>query len=132
LPSGVQARMYCRPVPGDDRIAGGVVHVKLIEPTSRRAAASAAKPAMSLPGLVGNGALWLRGCRQVEAVYDSGEWLALEGEPGVGKLTVVRAGHQRRHAAERFYVLDAAEATDADWLVRARRELMDGEGALVI
>jgi transcriptional regulator of acetoin/glycerol metabolism len=87
---------------------------------------------MSLPGLVGNGALWLRGCRQVESVYDSGEWLALEGEPGVGKLTLVRAVHQRRNPAERFYVLDAAEATDTDWLLRARRELLDGEGSLLI
>jgi transcriptional regulator of acetoin/glycerol metabolism len=68
----------------------------------------------------------------VEAVYESGEWLALEGEPGVGKLTVLRAVHQRRNAADRFYVLDAAEANDTDWLLRARRELLDGEGALAI
>jgi transcriptional regulator of acetoin/glycerol metabolism len=133
LPSGIQARMYCRPVRGDDHVAGGVVHVKLIEPASQRPATdSAVKPPMSLPGLVGSGALWLRGCRQVESVYDSGDWLALEGEPGVGKLTVVRAVHQRRNPAERFYVLDAAEATDTDWLLRARRELLDGEGSLVI
>jgi transcriptional regulator of acetoin/glycerol metabolism len=133
LPSGIQARMYCRPIRGDDHVAGGVVHVKLIEPTSQRPAAdSAARPPMSLPGLVGGGALWLRGCRQVESVYDSGDWLALEGEPGVGKLTLVRAVHQRRNPAERFYVLDAAEVTDTDWLLRARRELLDGEGSLVI
>ncbi len=133
LPSGIQARMYCRPVRGDDHVAGGVVHVKLIEPASQRPATdAAAKPPMSLPGLVGSGALWLRGCRQVESVYDSGEWLALEGEPGVGKLTLVRAVHQRRNPAERFYVLDAAEAADTDWLLRARRELLDGEGSLVI
>jgi sigma-54 dependent transcriptional regulator, acetoin dehydrogenase operon transcriptional activator AcoR len=133
LPSGIQARMYCRPVSGDDHVAGGVVHVKLIEPASQRPAADAAgKPTMSLPGLVGSGALWLRGCRQVETIYDSGEWLALEGEPGVGKLTVVRAVHQRRNPAERFYVLDATEAADTDWLLRARRELLDGEGSLVI
>jgi len=133
LPSGIQARMYCRPVRGDDHVAGGVVHVKLIEPASQRPAAdTAAKPSMSLPGLVGGGALWLRGCRQVESVYDSGDWLALEGEPGVGKLTVVRAVHQRRNPAERFYVLDAADAPDTDWLLRARRELLDGEGSLVI
>jgi transcriptional regulator of acetoin/glycerol metabolism len=132
LPSGIQARMYCRPVQGEDRIAGGVVHVKLIEQVTRPPVETPAKPAMALPGMVGGGALWLRGCRQVEAVYDSGEWLALEGEPGVGKLAVVRAVHQRRNAAERLYVLDAAEATDTDWLLRARRELLDGEGALVI
>ncbi len=133
LPSGIQARMYCRPVRGDDHVAGGVVHVKLIEPASQRPATDGvSKPPMSLPGLVGGGALWLRGCRQVETIYDSGEWLALEGEPGVGKLTVVRAVHQRRNPAERFYVLDATEAADTDWLLRARRELLDGEGSLVI
>ena len=132
LPSGIRARMYCRPVPGEERASGGVVHVKLIEPVSLPAAEPPVKSGMSLPGLVGSGALWQRGCRQVEAVYDSAEWLALEGEPGVGKLTVVRAVHQRRNAAERFYVLDAAEAADADWLLRARQELLDGEGALVI
>jgi sigma-54 dependent transcriptional regulator, acetoin dehydrogenase operon transcriptional activator AcoR len=131
LPSGILARMYCRPVTGD-RVTGGVVHVKLVEPASRPAGEPPVKAGMSLPGLVGGGALWLRGCRQVEAVYESGEWLALEGEPGVGKLTVLRAVHQRRNAAERFYILDAAEASDADWLPRARRELLDGEGALVI
>ena len=134
LPSGVQARMYCRPVRGADQIAGGVVHVKLVEQQPGRPVAEAAgkSAGMALPGLVGCGSLWLRGCRQVEAVYDSGEWLALEGEPGTGKLTVLRAVHQRRNPADRFYVLDAAEATDADWLLRARRELLDGEGALVI
>src|SRR5919107_3183731 len=31
LPSGVKARMYCRPVRGEGRLAGGVVHVKLSE-----------------------------------------------------------------------------------------------------
>ncbi len=132
LPSGTRARMYCRAVRGGDRVAGGVVHVKLIQPDSRPAIESATKPGMPLPGLVGNGSLWLRGCRQVETVYDSGEWLALEGEPGVGKLTVLRAVHQRRNAAERCYVLDAAEAADPEWLLHARRELLNGEGALVI
>ena len=32
LPSGVKARMYCRPVRGEGRLAGGVVHVKLSGP----------------------------------------------------------------------------------------------------
>src|SRR6202020_2496576 len=88
LPSGIQARMYCRPVRGDDHVAGGVVHVKLIEPASQRPAADAvAKPPMSLPGLVGGGALWLRRCRQVETIYDSGEGLPPGGGRGAGQPT---------------------------------------------
>ena len=35
LPTGSRARMYCRPLHGEDRLAGGVVHVKLVESGSR-------------------------------------------------------------------------------------------------
>ena len=132
LPTGVTARMYCRPVRGDDRLAGGVVHVKLVEAGCAASAEPVQQARMVLPGLVGSGSLWLRGCHQVEAVYDSGDWLALQGEPGVGKLAVLRAVHQRRNPAGRFHVLDAAEAADQDWLATVRRELLDGTGALVI
>jgi transcriptional regulator of acetoin/glycerol metabolism len=132
LPTGVKARMYCRPVHGGGRLAGGVVHVKLIESDSRQATESAGLARMFLPGLVGSGVLWLRGCHQVDAAYDCGEWPALAGEPGVGKLALVRAVHQRRSPAGRFHVLDAAEAAGPDWLAEARRELLAGEGCLVI
>jgi sigma-54 dependent transcriptional regulator, acetoin dehydrogenase operon transcriptional activator AcoR len=132
LPTGAHARLYCRPLRGDDRLAGGVVHVKLAEPGARPAALSGPQTRMILPGLVGSGPLWMRGCHQVEAVYDSGDWLALEGEPGVGKLAALRAVHQRRNPAGRFRVLDAAEASEQDWQATARRELLDGEGCLVI
>jgi transcriptional regulator of acetoin/glycerol metabolism len=132
LPTGATARMYCRPLRGDDRLAGGVVHVKLVEAGVRTSTEPVQQARMVLPGLVGSGSLWLRGCHQVEAVYDSGDWLALQGEPGVGKLAVLRAVHQRRNPAGRFHVLDAADAADQDWLVTVRRELLDGTGALVI
>ena len=132
LPTGARARMYCRPLRGDDRLAGGVVHVKLVEAGARPAAQAGPRARMVLPGLVGSGPLWLRGCHHVEEVYESGEWLALEGEPGVGKLAVLRAVHQRRNPAGRFHVLDAADAAGQDWQVTARRELLDGDGCLII
>jgi sigma-54 dependent transcriptional regulator, acetoin dehydrogenase operon transcriptional activator AcoR len=139
LPTGITARMYCRPTPsvatrtgGRHGTVGGVVHVKLIEP-ARRPAGDPAHPArMYLPGLVGSGALWLRGCQQAQEVYEAGEWLALEGEPGVGKLALLRAMHQRRNPAGRLTVLDAAEAGSGEWVVRARRALLDGDGDVVI
>jgi sigma-54 dependent transcriptional regulator, acetoin dehydrogenase operon transcriptional activator AcoR len=139
LPTGLTARMYCRPTPGvaigaggQRRVVGGVVHVKLIEPPRRPAADTAHQTRMYLPGLVGSGALWLRGCQQAQEIYEAGEWLALEGEPGVGKLALLRAMHQRRNPAGRFSVLDAAEAAGGDWLARARRSLLDLDGDLVI
>ena len=80
---------------------------------------------------MGSGALWLRACREAEALYDTGDWLTLEGEPGVGKLALARAVFQRRNPAAPFHVLDA-ESARQDWLIEARRELLDGRGMLVI
>ncbi|GII25139.1 sigma-54-dependent Fis family transcriptional regulator [Planosporangium mesophilum] len=131
LPTGVRARLYCRPVRGDGDLAGGVVHVKLIE-SDAQPGDGAAFGKLFLPGLVGSGPLWLRGCHEVEAVYDSGDWLAVQGEPGVGKLAVIRAVHRRRSPTGRFQVLDAADAGGDDWLSEVRRELLEAEDALVI
>jgi transcriptional regulator of acetoin/glycerol metabolism len=136
LPTGLRARMYCRPVDTDTPFSDGIVHVKLLESIPRPAASSpgkqGAKATMFLPGLVGTGVLWTRACREVETAYESAEWLTLEGEAGVGKMALARAVHQRRNPAGRFHVLDATAATSADWLVTARSELLDGEGVLVI
>jgi sigma-54 dependent transcriptional regulator, acetoin dehydrogenase operon transcriptional activator AcoR len=133
LPTGVTARMHCRPA-GTTKPSGaqgGVVQVKLLEPP--RSAGDAPPPArMLLPGLVGSGALWLRSSQQVQQSYEAGEWLALEGEPGVGKLALARAVHQRRNPARRFDVLDAPEAGAQDWLRQVRRALLDAEGDLVL
>ena len=133
LPTGLTARMHCRPA-GSAKPAGaqgGVVQVKLLEPP--RAAGDTPPPArMLLPGIVGSGALWLRSSQQVQESYEAGEWLALEGEPGVGKLALARAVHQRRNPARRFDVLDAPEAGAQDWLRQVRRALLDAEGDLVL
>ncbi|HEV2257241.1 MAG TPA: helix-turn-helix domain-containing protein [Streptosporangiaceae bacterium] len=136
LPTGARAQMRCRPLRGKGRrrLAGGVVHVKLIEPGSQAAAdAGAGSQARRFgPALVGSGPLWLRGCRQVEAARASGEWLSLEGEPGAGKLALLRAVARRSNPAGAFHVLDAADAGDRDWMARALGELLEGEGSLVI
>ena len=68
-----------------------------------------------------------------EASYERGEWLALEGEHGVGKLALVRAVHQRRNPAAPCHVLDAADAAhDHDWVAQVRAELLEGTGMLVL
>ena len=143
LPSGAVARMFCRPV-GEfgllaasaepARLADGVVHVKLVAAAATPATdAPAARAVMTLPGIVGTGAAWRRACRAVDAGYERGEWLALEGEPGVGKLALVRAVHQRRNPAGRCRVLDAADAARTpDWVSLIRAELLDGTGMLVL
>jgi transcriptional regulator of acetoin/glycerol metabolism len=132
LPTGIKARLQCRPVGREGRPAGGVVHVKLVDWTARQAAEATPQARTFMPGLVGAGPLWLRGCSQVDTVYGMGEWLALEGERGVGKLALIRAVHQRRNPGRRLQVVDAADASEHDWADRLRLELLDGEGDLVI
>jgi transcriptional regulator of acetoin/glycerol metabolism len=134
LPTGLTARLHCRPTRtlGQLGTAGGVVHVKLLESARRLTAESAVPARMFLPGLVGTGALWLRACQHVQDAYEAGEWLALEGEPGVGKLALARAVHQRRNPAGHFDVLDAADTNSPNGLARARRTLLEAEGDLVI
>src|SRR5205823_755521 len=133
LPTGNRVRMYCRPVPGRNGSVGGVLHVKLVENDELHSAATRPILPMFLPGLVGSAPLWLRSCHDVNAGYGVGEWLALAGGRGVGKLALARGVHQRRNPTGRLHVLDAAEATDPDWLAEARRELVDDPpGSLVI
>jgi len=128
LTGGVVARMFCRPLQPTD----GVFHVKLSAPSAEPAELVAAG-SRSLPGLVGRGPVWRRACRTAQACYQRGEWLTLEGEPGAGKLALIRAVHQRSNPAAPCHVLDAEEAgRDRDWLARARSELLDGSGLLVI
>ena len=132
LPSGVEVRMFCRPVRGEGRLTGGVVQVKLADQRPGGVHLEAVpSPRMFLPGLVGSGGLWLRGCHQVRSVYGTGEWLTLEGEAGSGKLAVIRAIHQHDNPGAHFAVVDAA-AAGRGWLDDVRRELAGHEGALVI
>ena len=131
LPSGVVARMFCRRISGDGPFADGVVHVKLAAAALVAPEVPAPRTAMYLPGLVGSGVLWLRACREAETLYDAADWMTIEGESGVGKLALARAVHQRRNPAAPFHVLDAEEAGQ-DWLTKARGELLDGAGLLVI
>ena len=131
LPSGVVARMFCRRISGNSPFPDGVVHVKLVAAAVAAPEAPAPRTAMYLPGLVGSGVLWLRACREAEALYDAADWMTIEGESGVGKLALARAVHQRRNPAAPFHVLDAVDAGQ-DWLTKARGELLDGAGMLVI
>ncbi|MBA3800729.1 MAG: GAF domain-containing protein, partial [Geodermatophilaceae bacterium] len=133
LPTGTPARMYCRPVRAEEEHSGVVVHVKLGDsdnpPVVRRAVATP----MLLPGLVGSAPLWLRACDEVERLFRAGEWLAIGGEPGVGKLAVLRAVQLRRQPVGRFLVLDAADAAgDPDWLPDARQAIVEDADSLVI
>src|SRR5258707_8660755 len=81
LPTGAKARLYCRPLRREDPLGRGGVPVKPLQARSAptvetRHQGHQATARMILPGLVGSGPLWVRGCQQVEAVYDFRQRLA--------------------------------------------------------
>ena len=140
LPSGAVARMSCHPL----ALTDGVVHVKLLAAATPAGEPIGGRGPTALPGLVGSSAAWRRACRTAEESYQRGEWLTLEGEPGVGKLALVRAVHQHRHPTAPFHVIDVAAADQDDqgdqgdrrcrpddWLAQARAELPAGAGTVV-
>ncbi|GAA1970876.1 sigma-54-dependent Fis family transcriptional regulator [Amycolatopsis minnesotensis] len=131
LPTGNTVRLSCRPVGDKSGRSGGIVHISLIEPEPDEASGSSPALPMFLPGLVGTRPLWLRCCHEVDRAYRAKEWLLLTGEPGVGKLALARAVHQRRTIAGRLHVVDAAGVADRtapDWMAGVRAELTEGTG----
>jgi transcriptional regulator of acetoin/glycerol metabolism len=133
LPTGTAARMYCQQVRVGAQPAGLVVHVKLGESDNAPARARNAVSRRLLPGLVGSAPLWLRACHEVETAFQSREWLVVAGEPGVGKLALLRAVQLRRQPGGRFAILDVADAdTDPHWLATVRGTLRESADGVVV
>ncbi len=133
LPSGLTARMYCRRVGQGDPPAGVVAHVVLEQHPRPTAHPPELPRSVPLPSLIGSGPPWLHACQEVERAFRSGEWLVVEGEPGVGKLAVLRAVQLRRHPVGRFELLEARDAaTSKDWLASARQAFRSDAQSLVI
>jgi transcriptional regulator of acetoin/glycerol metabolism len=131
LPTGVAARLYCRLVRNRGAIVGVVAHVRLIEAESQQSGRDAV--AIPLPGLVGSAPLWLRACHEVEEVVQSGEWLAITGEPGVGKMALLRTVLLHEQPGRQFVLFDAADAaSDGHWLSSVRQALTETRDSVVI
>ena len=124
LPNGSTSQFQCRPVHAEGRLAGGILQVKLLDPV----AAPVPATRFPLPGLIGSGPLWARAARLVEAACAAKEQLVVEGEPGTGRLTLIRAVYQRRHPGGRITVLEAGP----DLPEAVRREVANGTRALVV
>ena len=123
LSSGLRVRVLCRRVAGrrESETAGGVLSVKLIEAEEPLAVPTPMLP-MYLPGVVGSAPLWQRCGHDLDSGHQRGEWVALEGEPGTGKLTLTKGLHQRHHPAARLLTVDAVPGTDWAALPREHAE----------
>ncbi len=132
LPSGTTARLEYRPAFANDTLAGGVfrVHARP-EPSPRPRAVR--HPTAVLPGVVGLSPIWQQTCRAVRDSRRRGEWLVLEGEPGVGKLTLLEGAQKAADPRARFRVLDEDDAASPErWIEAVTEELESDGGSLVL
>lgn len=145
LPSGASVRVHYRSVGGSATHPTGVV--LQVSPSdgparpgprssaSRAAAREAAHvPAPPpLPGLVGRGATWLRAAQELERTVLADEWVAVAGEPGVGKAAMLAAVQLRKRPVGHPTVLDAADAAaNTQWPGLLRRTLEGDAAGLVV
>jgi transcriptional regulator of acetoin/glycerol metabolism len=134
LPSGVTARVQCRPSWSEGGRGGGVLQVQLLANeaapgASRSVSPTPARPA--LPAAVGSGPLWTKCCQAVDRHFQTREWVVLEGEAGTGKTTLARATHQRRTPAGHLRVLDADDYGPR-WIAEVVEELENRSGGTLV
>ncbi len=135
LPSGLLARLHHQPAFLNDRLVGGVLRVQFSSSSATvdNPVRALVPMSLTLPALVGHCASWTRCCRSIDSWYRHREWVALEGEAGVGKLALARAVHQLHHPTGRVAVLDAADGSDIEhWLDRVSDALTEDGGAVIL
>jgi transcriptional regulator of acetoin/glycerol metabolism len=129
LPSGAVARMAYQPTFVRDTLAGGVIQIKeQREPAPVRAQT----PTPSIPGTAGTSAVWRHVAQEVFDACRRTEWLVAEGEPGVGKLCLLRAVHDHASPSRHLAILDPADLSGAgELLAEAQTELDSGSDLIV-
>ena len=135
LPSGATARVLCKPSWDDRSVTGGIVQIHLTAPIAA-GGHDVRQPVMNLPAAVGSGTLWTKCCRDVGRYFQAGEWLVLEGEPGVGKLAIARGTHQLHSPAGHLRVFDgikvAEEGNSARWVDEVAEEIGGGTATIIL
>lgn len=138
LPSGRSAHLRCTPAQCATGPAGGVFRVR-VGPAERppQGPVTPCPPVERVPGafpmLVGTAPCWIRAVRQVDGCYRAGDWLTVEGEPGAGKLALLRSVHRRHRPSAPFRRIDPPEPEDLDaWLAALSDDLADPEALVVL
>ncbi|HST84277.1 MAG TPA: hypothetical protein VLL08_21250 [Kineosporiaceae bacterium] len=105
LPSGVTAALRYTPAMSDSGPAGGVFHLRFARAVPiARGPPSPVAYGQALSGLAELGAAWTRYTQQAIACYEAGDWVAVRGEVGVGKLALLHSTHRQRNPAGRWRV----------------------------
>jgi transcriptional regulator of acetoin/glycerol metabolism len=137
LPSGRTAHLKYSSASSESGPAGGVFRVRLANsgvnrsrgPTMIRGIRASLTP----PGLVGSGPAWIRCVQQVNSCYEADEWIAVAGEAGAGKRTLLRAVHLLHNPTRSFHVLEPPLPHEAtQWLDELAEVLAVPHGMVVL
>lgn len=137
LPSGRTAGLRRTPVESDAGGAGAVFRVRLLQSEAHQQSVKtrrhSTRPLLAPSGLVGTSAAWLRCVQEVSSCYEGGEWLALSGEGGTGKRSLLRAVHRQHNPTHGFRVLEPPNPGGVDsWLSALSEALSDTPVMVVI
>lgn len=127
LPSGITTRLAYQPTFVGAHLAGGIVQVK--EQHSGRPASGGSRT--PLAGLAGSSPQWRHLTQGVLSARKHSEWLVLEGEPGIGKMAVLRAAQLHVAPHRRLAILDSPEEATQEFLDRAQAELHSGADLVI-
>ncbi|ROZ99202.1 sigma-54-dependent Fis family transcriptional regulator [Gordonia sp. OPL2] len=104
LASGRAARLSPVPEYWDERSGMAVFHVHILDSGERPEPRTSTRRAGSgLPGVVGRSSSWQQCCDRVARHVGVGEWIAVAGETGTGRSTVLRAGATRARGSVRVF-----------------------------
>jgi transcriptional regulator of acetoin/glycerol metabolism len=134
LPSGRTAHLRYSPASTSSGLAGGVFRIRLERPSAPPAGGillQRRRPATP-PGLAGTGPAWTRSVHQATACFATGDWFAIEGEAGAGKLTLLRAVHQQQEPGRHFRVTQPPGADEFDSWLEVLSEDLATPGATVV
>lgn len=138
LPTGRLAHLRCKPAHCQTGVAGGVFRIGLGAHQASPRCGGSPLPGREprspeLPGLVGSTPSWIRCGQQIDSCYQVGDWIAVEGEPGVGKLALLRAVHRRHNPAVRFRVVHPPVPGGLqDWLTSLSEDLTLPDAMIVL
>lgn len=133
LPSGAVAQLRYEPTFHGGSVVGGVFRVEVDGPDSLSTQPDSPAPPVTLPGVVGMSPGWLAAVAQVCRHLAHQRTVILQGEPGVGKLALLKAVHYNAHGSLQVRVFDCAAVTDFDrWISLLWEELAGGVGTVVL
>ncbi|MEU5841417.1 helix-turn-helix domain-containing protein [Rhodococcus sp. NPDC047139] len=130
LPSGVTARLSYRPTFVDDRLAGGIVHIK--EQVSRRRPPSGGRVRTPvLRTVAGTSTTWRRTVEEMIDACARREWIVVDGEPGTGKATLIRAVHEYSRSGRVLVSVDASTSSPDETVEQVAAAAEDGSDLLI-